>query len=331
MSDMVTTGSKSRIDWIDIAKAIAILAMIEGHSVAYGGHARNLIYSFHMPIFFVLTGFTIKPVSNLSDFFRAVKRDFIKIILPCVATQAINGLISYWVYDEMASESLHLRLEQLWWGSAIDVYGHSCLGMIWFLVALFWTKQLYYIITLIFPNKYNGALFLLFAVAGKMLSLYGKYLPQSLDVVCVSVLLIYIGNVLRRNYSQFEKYQFPITASAFLIWTACWEKGIYIELGGRWYPWFALGLLEAVCGGLCVFTLAQALEAFKPAAWILKNIGRHTLLILCVSHIDWLALNIWGYKPMWQTLVLRPAIVLAGTFAVVGILWLVKKILKLEK
>ena len=55
---------KSRIAWIDIAKAIAIFAMIEGHVVAYGGYARNLIYSFHMPLFFILTGFTIKEVTD---------------------------------------------------------------------------------------------------------------------------------------------------------------------------------------------------------------------------------------------------------------------------
>lgn len=39
-----------RILWIDIAKALTIICMIIGHIVP-GGEARNLIYSFHMPLF----------------------------------------------------------------------------------------------------------------------------------------------------------------------------------------------------------------------------------------------------------------------------------------
>jgi len=326
MADSKPIKAKVRIEWMDIAKAIAILAMVEGHVVSYGGYVRNWIYSFHMPLFFILTGFTIKPVANGKEFFRAVKKDFLRIMLPCIVTQAVNGLLSYWIYDEVAADSLRLRIEQMFWGSAIEVYGHSFLGMIWFLVALFWTKFLYYVVCMLFPSKYKGAVVLFLAVGGKMLSNYERYLPQAMDVVCVAVLLVYIGHVLHEIYPYFEKYQFPVTAAAFLIWIACWEKGIYMELGGHWYPWFALGLLETVCGCLCVFAFARAIEAFRPLAVILRSIGRHTLLILCMSHIDWLTLSIWGYKPMWLTLILRPALALAGAYLFVGIRWLLGRI-----
>lgn len=51
---------KTRIQWIDIAKGITIIAMIIGHSVPYGSSIRNLIFSFHMPLFFILTGYTMR-------------------------------------------------------------------------------------------------------------------------------------------------------------------------------------------------------------------------------------------------------------------------------
>lgn len=35
-----------RIDWIDLAKGIAILLVIIGHTVMFGSMARNLIFSF---------------------------------------------------------------------------------------------------------------------------------------------------------------------------------------------------------------------------------------------------------------------------------------------
>ena len=50
---------KTRIDEIDIAKAIGIICVLAGHRVP-AGVAHNFIYLFHMPLFFVLSGFLIK-------------------------------------------------------------------------------------------------------------------------------------------------------------------------------------------------------------------------------------------------------------------------------
>lgn len=44
-----------RFDWVDIAKGIAILLMILGHS-SLPNMIQNWIYSFHMPFFFFISG-----------------------------------------------------------------------------------------------------------------------------------------------------------------------------------------------------------------------------------------------------------------------------------
>lgn len=91
----VSEPKKKRILWLDIAKAIAIFAMIEGHTAPYGGALRNFIYSFHMPLFFIATGFTTRAVTTWQDFFKALKKDFTRIFLPAVGIQALNGLLSF--------------------------------------------------------------------------------------------------------------------------------------------------------------------------------------------------------------------------------------------
>ncbi|WP_278969986.1 acyltransferase family protein [Megasphaera elsdenii] len=48
----------NRVGWIDVAKGIAIVLVIIGHTVQFGGGTRNFIFSFHMPLFFLLSGFT---------------------------------------------------------------------------------------------------------------------------------------------------------------------------------------------------------------------------------------------------------------------------------
>ncbi|MGV3119497.1 acyltransferase family protein [Lactiplantibacillus argentoratensis] len=50
---------KKRIEWIDIARGITMISVVIGHSL-YGynnGLLSHFIYTFHMPIFFILTGY----------------------------------------------------------------------------------------------------------------------------------------------------------------------------------------------------------------------------------------------------------------------------------
>ena len=47
---------KTRNITIDIMRGITITLMIIGHLIPYASYSFNIIYSFHMPIFFLLSG-----------------------------------------------------------------------------------------------------------------------------------------------------------------------------------------------------------------------------------------------------------------------------------
>ena len=49
--------NQGRLQHIDIAKGIAICLMVYGHTNSYG---MSFIYSFHMPLFFILSGYLTK-------------------------------------------------------------------------------------------------------------------------------------------------------------------------------------------------------------------------------------------------------------------------------
>ena len=49
--------SKDRIDWIDNLKAIGIYLMVLGHHETMSNDVVKYIYSFHMPLFFFISGF----------------------------------------------------------------------------------------------------------------------------------------------------------------------------------------------------------------------------------------------------------------------------------
>ena len=55
---------KERIEYIDIAKGFGILLVIAGHLFAYRGPISRWIFSFHMPLFFILSGICYKMNSS---------------------------------------------------------------------------------------------------------------------------------------------------------------------------------------------------------------------------------------------------------------------------
>ena len=76
----------------DIMKGIAILLMVICHVV---GHNYKIVYSFHMPLFFIVAGYFYKDlVFDISTFKVFVKKNFIRLIIPCVFTLSLFCLWS---------------------------------------------------------------------------------------------------------------------------------------------------------------------------------------------------------------------------------------------
>lgn len=48
---------KKREQWADILKGIGAILVVIGHLVLYEGNAKVYIYSFHMPLFFFISGY----------------------------------------------------------------------------------------------------------------------------------------------------------------------------------------------------------------------------------------------------------------------------------
>ena len=124
---------KKRIDWIDTCKGIAIMLVILGHcitrmgSTGIEGIINLLIYSFHMPLFFFISGMNMKLEYSFKEFF--IKR--IKgILLPGYIF--ISILLIYKLIDTHGS-----------YGGNVSAYhvvlmtNKSRVGEYWFLPALF--------------------------------------------------------------------------------------------------------------------------------------------------------------------------------------------------
>ncbi len=54
--------------WLDIAKSIGIFLVVLGHT-SINENLKIFIYSFHMPLFFLISGFLFKTNDNFKNFF----------------------------------------------------------------------------------------------------------------------------------------------------------------------------------------------------------------------------------------------------------------------
>jgi len=92
--------NKKRNEIIDILKGMAILAVIFGHAVQRGlvtnyGNTIGwkIVYSFHMPLFILLSGFTLY-ISTQSYDFKWVKNKIYRLIIPLISWTVIVQLMS---------------------------------------------------------------------------------------------------------------------------------------------------------------------------------------------------------------------------------------------
>lgn len=58
-----SAATADRLIWVDAAKGVGIMLVVAGH-VWTRGDVRDAIYAFHMPLFFLLSGYLVRPVPN---------------------------------------------------------------------------------------------------------------------------------------------------------------------------------------------------------------------------------------------------------------------------
>lgn len=189
--DMLKVG-RSRIEWVDSARGIGIVLVVFGHTLGGMLSARQLdpaglgksvfdaIYTFHMPLFFLLSGFFIVPrVDRGTRQFLAASLS--SIVLPYFLWGAIQSIVIATAGSLVTAPvplSGMLIVRMLW----------SPPSQFWFLYALFFMQVL---AVMILPTLGAWRFFLCAIVA--RLSLEFFLLPNVFDIVMRNWLYFALG------------------------------------------------------------------------------------------------------------------------------------------
>lgn len=178
---------KSRVLWIDVARGIGLLLVFIGHlNVPV---ASAWVYTFHMPLFFFLSGL-LYPGCEKYSFSEFAWRRFKGLVIPYFTLGLVIALFYSVIYaingEPAASYAEMLRsfiVQEHYW-------------TIWFLAALYLAQLIYYAIDRCF-RRWRGAV----TIASLALCVFGflRYrlgfgsLPWNLDVALVAQFFFHLG------------------------------------------------------------------------------------------------------------------------------------------
>ncbi len=288
---------KKRIQWIDIAKGIAILAVIIGHTVPHRGYFKLLwsfIFSFHMPLFFIVSGYLF----NESSFKGIIRKNFKRMIVPYLITFGTYSIYVAYTCEESFISSILKSLISIVYGSGKAVEALPCIqsvGALWFLVALFFSTILFNLILKIVKDKdriTELAIVMGLCIMGYILKDI-KYLPWSLDLVLVSQLFMYVGYELK----SMDKGKIKISNIGFIflvsLWFLCINKYAF-DLNQRAYRDFAISILGSISGSIVILYISQYISRFDYLNSFLSFCGKESLVILCIHFLEYRIINWYG-------------------------------------
>ena len=301
---MTTKEIHQRYVSLDIAKAICIILMVAGHS-GCPKYIHDVIYLFHMPAFFLISGMLLSEKYSL-DLRKGVKKKFKSYYIPYVKWSIVFILAHNILYQlNFYSNSYSLTETILNILLAITMMKTEMrLGGYWFLSSLLWASiaSILYVFML---NKYRklNAKFLLGGVVFSLLfatieALFLDRFPQikipsQFDPHTVMAFSFFIfGYMLRRNDFLNRKYVFPFSILLLIPVVTALVADWSMDLAKEWtFIYFSV----AVCGAVGLLKFSQHL-AKKKIANLLTYIGYKTLYILtfhflCFKPLAWVYLK----------------------------------------
>lgn len=146
----------TRQKYLDVAKGIGILLVVMGHcipdastfqTISNQGFAffHKIIYSFHMPLFFFISGFLAKTVADSSQKINLLRKKFSRLLVPYFFV-GICYLPLKVIFAQFANKSYDFGE---FWKILIGVNPD---GELWFLYVLFLTSA----VAIIFSNRVSN-------------------------------------------------------------------------------------------------------------------------------------------------------------------------------
>jgi fucose 4-O-acetylase-like acetyltransferase len=303
----------ARLSHVDIAKGIAMLAIVAIHNpllMEHGGKIFNGLLSFALPVFFICCGTFSPPDKAIGAIALARTRG---LLVPYAATIITIALIDRVLLNKSA---LHIL-----WGGLYGTGATVAWVPLWFLPLLWLVSMAALLIARCveqqrLPRLSLTLLSMLLFVAGSVAlheinSLFpqvaSRGLPFSLDLLPLTLAYALVGLTFRVLWlrPRYNVAVFLIAAPTFLLLQ--FGPAAAMDLNLRRYDSGFFSTLSALSGACAVFSFAGGIRNVRVIASLIAAIGRESLVI-CIFHF-----------PIQEALVYRLPVALFGDVGPISI------------
>ena len=307
-------NKSDRLRFVDIARGIGILSIIVGH---FGIPAIvRVVFTFHIPVFYLITGYFMEkePVSLFLR--KKVKTLLMPYFITCIVVVLLQSLSALFHGMDVA-ETLWIWIKAGFYGAGSSYHlpePFTAIGAIWFLLATFWGSLLMQFV--LRRNQYAQVIEVIaLFVFGYITANRFIWLPFDIQPGCCAVLYMYIGHVARIKEDGIRKVMDKAWPAAFFVWLAFICTFTSFSLVRCDYGRGPVDIAASLCACYCIFFISEKLDRLDGrTVWTLANIGRYSLIILCIhlvemDLIDWWSVvdqtsNHWHSKALWYRLLL---------------------------
>jgi fucose 4-O-acetylase-like acetyltransferase len=264
-----------RIAWIDVARGIGILLVVLGHLES--GLSSRIIYAFHMPFFFFLSGYVHKIQSDYGDFFR---KRCINLLVPYITFLIVLAPLVLHRASHGGRGALQKTITDMLWGGD---HLHGDYGVFWFITCLFATQQ----VANWLLSKFGPGQIALYAAISMTLAYVNSFvfphftLPLDLNVVVAALPFYLLGFYAKK--ADLDRSWITLLAAfgvVATVWLACLNIPIQYDMRSAIYGVPLLSPLLAGCCILAMIRLSKLILLTPTITRIFEKIGAASMGIM---------------------------------------------------
>lgn len=278
---------KVRTAYVDIAKGIGIILVVLGHTYNVPATLYNTIYSFHMPLFFIISGFVYNQDKYNSYGLGQIVYDRAKrYLIPFYLFAGINLVLTLafnLVFRHIPitlSAIKNYILGTLYCYADISHMPNS--SPIWFLMTLFIGGIIFWAI-MKFSRKTRPLWAMSLLAISYILYLFVDFrLPLNLAPTGAAVFFMYLGYVVKRHNLLQHRSLILLFIVGFI---ASYFNKTSVGMNENVYGNLFLFVIAAICSSISVLSICKLLADWSnPINKFLKWLGSNTILIVAFNY-----------------------------------------------
>jgi fucose 4-O-acetylase-like acetyltransferase len=329
---LLDNGAKPRIEFIDLLKAFGIFSVLWAHSVGdlrtsndewffLSDMVHKFLITYHMPLFFMISGFFFVSSLNLS-FKEVLKKRFIYLIIPHI-TWSILITIMNWGMSFLGWKTPFADKPFTFLSQIQAFFRPDPATELWFFKDLFLTSLIVFAACKIFKKRYAAFIAsMLFVLFVSFFGVVGKMQRFMMPI-------FWLGILLKAYYPVFSKHLNKILIGSGILFIVCvylydWTYMIYLmdfpalinfqqslSEGTIVFDFSNIGIsifriLTGIAGSVFFFALFQRFWKKNAVTSFFSRCGQLTIGVYGIQSIvlqrvmhnilDFANVNIWVYR-----------------------------------